>query len=231
MVDLQSLNILKAINNNRNWCQSIAKVHQVRTDSHSDYWRSLDPMPTFFPNLVTLDKRLSISELQKLIPAQGQYFVKDCFAIVDLEALGFTKLFEANWYVANARPSCPSTSGVSLTEATSAQALTEWEALWLGDDVEKAIYPASSLDQDSIRFFTAEHNGKIAGMTSFDDKESLGIYNLWGERTLLASLINHLHGLYPDKDIVGYGDEQETQLLQQFGFNRLHPLTVWGRFT
>lgn len=92
------------------------------------------------------------------------------------------------------------------------------------------LFTSSVLDSEAIRFFTAESNGQAAGITSFNDTHTLGIYNLWGESSLFSALIEHVQMLYPNQDIVGYGDEQEVQRLEPLGFEILTPLTVWGRF-
>lgn len=62
------------------------------------------------------------------------------------------------------------------------------------------------------------------------DAQSIGIYNLWGNATLLPELISHIKPLYPSSMIVGYGDEEEVKRLQSVGFEALAPLSVWGRF-
>ncbi|MDC5838934.1 hypothetical protein OPW33_06275 [Vibrio europaeus] len=221
---------LRAITNNQNWCQRVAEIHQVKTKLEANYWCSKDPMPTFFPNLVTLNESATQALLEEIIPVQGSYFVKDCFAALSLDPLGFTKLFDANWYIKTTQPPLRQLDGVQITEATSAEGLAEWEARWRGEENYTPIYPSSVLDSEAVRFFTAESNEQVAGITSFNDTHTLGIYNLWGEPSLFSALIGHLQMLYPNQEVVGYGDEQEVQRLEPFGFEILTPLTVWGRF-
>ncbi len=221
---------LRAVTNNQNWCQRVAEIHQVETKLEANYWCSKDPMPTFFPNLVTLNTSATQALLEEVIPVQGSYFVKDCFAALSLEPLGFTKLFDANWYIKKALPPLRQSDSVQISEATSADGLAEWETRWRGEENYTPIYPSCVLDSEAIRFFTAESNGQVAGITSFNDTHTLGIYNLWGEPALFSALIGHLQMLYPNQDIVGYGDEQEVQRLESLGFEILTPLTVWGRF-
>ncbi len=210
----------------------MAKLHGVSFDLHNAWWQSIEPMPTFFPNTITLSADLKSDSLLQALPTQGTHFIKDSFANLALEEQSFIKLFEAQWYMASPTQETftPFASNLKINEATDSESLSDWEQAWRGEENFAAIFTPSFLENDTVRFFSVEHDDKRSGITTFFDGQSLGIYNLWGDKSLISCLLSHISTLYPDTPIVGYGDEQEVNSLDTWGFKPLGPLAVWGRF-
>lgn len=226
-----SQHLIQALNNNLRWCQTVAQLHNIPHETQASLWQSQQAMPTFFPNLVTLSPELTTDKLQNVLPQSGSYFIKDSFATMKLEGDEFIKLFDAQWYCAPALlDNGKQQSGIEITEVIDAEQLKQWESLWRGEETFDRIYTNAFLDNEATRFFTVSDGEEIAGITSFFDGQSIGIYNLWGNAKLLPELINHIKPLYPSSMIVGYGDEEEVKRLQGIGFEALEPLSVWGRF-
>lgn len=227
----QRQQLSQAIQNNLNWCQNVARLHHVDAKQHHHYWQANAPMPTFFPNLVTIVPQLTSENVIAHLPSQGPYFIKDSFGQLELESAQFIKLFEAQWYCAsNLTSSITPEANVSVTAVKDAASLQQWEQLWRGEESFDPVYPEVFLDNHAIGFLFAENGDKRAGITHFFDGQSVGIYNLWGDHTLLGDMLSHISALYPDSPIVGYGDEDELSQLQPLGFEPLAPLSVWGRF-
>lgn len=223
--------LTQAINNNLIWCQTVAKRHQVQGEEQQAYWQASAAMPTFFPNLVTLKPQLTSEALIADLPKQGTFFIKDSFARLELESAQFIKLFDAQWYCASQLANLThSDTETKVTTVTDAEGLKQWEQLWRGEESFEPVYPCVFLDNDTIGFLLAENHDKRAGVTYFFDGQSVGVYNLWGDKTLFTELLNHIHQLFPKQLIVGYGDQDEIEQLQPLGFEPLAPLAVWGRF-
>ncbi len=223
--------LTQAIANNLIWCQTVAQLHQVKAVQRLDYWQANEAMPTFFPNLVTLVPQLTSEMLVADLPKEGTYFIKDSFARLELEDARCIKLFEAKWYCATTLSNqLKPDSQVNIKSVNDADSLKQWEQLWRGEESFEPVYPCVFLDNDTIGFLLAEDHDKQAGVTYFFDGQSVGIYNLWGDKTLFTDLLNHIHQLFPKQLIVGYGDQDEIEQLQPLGFEPLAPLAVWGRF-
>lgn len=217
-----------AINNNQAWCLFVAERHDIASTQDNGYWQAQSDMPTFFPNLVTLTQG---TDVDNILPSQGNYFVKDSFSELDLTGKDFISLFDATWYACRHHPiNLPDANTCLIQQANDSEALKEWETLWRGEETFKPIYPATFIDHKQVAFWTAQQDKKIAGVTSFFDGQSLGIYNLWGDTDLQAALLAHLQTLQPDVAIVGYGDNDELAHLIPLGFSPLGALKVWGRF-
>lgn len=218
----------RAIENNRAWCHFVAQQHNIDATQNNEYWQARSNMPTFFPNLVTLTQG---SHAKNSIPRKGSYFIKDSFAELDLSGENFLLLFDATWYANHNQAIARQTDNTCLIEqASDRQSLHEWEARWRGEENFDPIYPTAFIDQDPVAFWTVKKNEKIAGITSFFDGQSLGIYNLWGNSELHSALLAHLQSRYPNTAIVGYGDSDELHQLTPFGFESLGAVKVWGRF-
>lgn len=63
--------------NNAIWCDTMCRVHGAAGEFHADVWFSRNPVPRFYPNVVTLANQrpaaVQLAHVQELV-AGGQLF-------------------------------------------------------------------------------------------------------------------------------------------------------------
>ncbi|WP_237359558.1 hypothetical protein [Vibrio marisflavi] len=211
----------------------MAKLHGVETCFTEQIWRSSLEMPELFPHLITLQSGIPEALLSEMIEQHNVHFIKDSFADLDLTRQGFTKFVDAHWYIATAPTTPREKQQVVMArcyELTRAADLTRWEELLRGNKISEPIYPETFLSEPRVKFFTAEKDALQAGLSCFCDDQTVGIYNLWGDESLYQALLEKVFDTFPNKAIVGYGDQSEAQVLQILGFDILTPVSIWGKF-
>lgn len=102
MASRSSTTYKHAAENNAHWCDAICRAHGAPGKLHEHLWLSREPMPRFYPNVVTLSAEAPAAQLaavRALVDAAqlGSFAVKDSFARLDLAPLGFRVLFAATW--------------------------------------------------------------------------------------------------------------------------------------
>src|ERR1051325_11195156 len=141
-----------AARNNAIWCDAVARAHRAGGVFTTAVWLSRDPMPRFFPNLVTLDgaghRDAHLHAIQRLrdSPPISGWAVKDSFAALELGALGFDPLFEARWIH---RRTDPFAAVAGARRVADEQALESWELAWNGGASTARVFPSALLrEQD-----------------------------------------------------------------------------------
>src|SRR4029453_1798166 len=88
-----------AARNNALWCDAMARAHGRAGELAAAHWLCREPMPPFYPNLVTLDASQraldDVRALRQSLPAG--FGVKDSFSALSLERESFRLAFEAEW--------------------------------------------------------------------------------------------------------------------------------------
>src|SRR5439155_18863923 len=93
----------QAVRNNALWCDTVCRTHGSPGEFLDGMWINRRPTPRFYPNAVTLSKddkpSRHLARIHDLVDARipGEWGVKDSFCALDLAALGFRILFEADW--------------------------------------------------------------------------------------------------------------------------------------
>ena len=85
-----------AVENNAKWCDLVCRSHGISTSWNDGFWVSRQPSPQFYPEAVTLQRKVSPEQLINELPP-GLCSVKDSFADLDLASRGFEQLFDARW--------------------------------------------------------------------------------------------------------------------------------------
>jgi hypothetical protein len=186
-------------------------------------WVNAEPVPRFYPNVVTLttgkadivEQRQTVRILQKSnLP--GRWAVKDSFNTLDIARLGFEVLFEASW-IRKAEPKAETmVSGLS------------WERARPGGD----SFPASLFSDENFAMFSGRRGGAIvAGGTLYRADGVVGISNVvadadeepavWRDLSVLAA------ATFPGLALVGYESGDELRAARKAGFEIGDPLRVW----
>jgi hypothetical protein len=237
-----------AVVNNTRWYEAIFAAHGLKSETDARVWRSCDVPPPFHSNLVVLsptttqaDIEAYIAELSKQ-PRPLGWSIKDSYARLDLAALGFSTLFEADWIwrdpVLAIAP--PLKSRLAWTQIASRARLVEWEHAWSGDARNEADvfrtrqFPDSLLDSADHAFFAGRLNGKIvAGGIANRSLGVVGLSNIFSEREFLEetwrALVFSIAAVFPEVAFVGYERGADLAIPASIGFSPIGKLRVWSR--
>ena len=186
-------------------------------------WVNAEPVPRFYPNVVTLttgeadivEQRQTVRILLKSnLP--GRWAVKDSFNTLDIARLGFDVLFEANW--------------IRLAQPKAAMMLSglSWERAKPGGEA----FPASLFSDENFVMFSGSRNGAVvAGGTLYHSDGVVGISNVsadadeepvvWRDLAALAA------STFPGVPLVGYESGDELKAARKAGFELGDPLRIW----
>ena len=226
-----------AARNNAVWCDAMARLHGAAGAFTAAAWVNRRPAPRFHPNLVTLigphEERAHRDALDILLqspPAPG-WAVKDSFAALALETLGFDLLFEAQWVH---RPA--GAFGAADRDAqrvTSAVMLAAWEQAWRGDmtDVRERSFPPALLREPDHAVIAATRGGAIvAGCIATRSHDALGISNLFvpadDDGVLRAACLDEAARFAPAASLVGYERGESLTRMNALGFAEIGALRV-----
>jgi hypothetical protein len=186
-------------------------------------WVNAEPVPRFYPNVVTLttgeadivEQRQTVRILQKSnLP--GRWAVKDSFNTLDIARLGFEVLLEANW-IRKAHPRAGTmVSGLS------------WERVGPGGD----SFPAALFSDDNFAMFSAKRDGAVvAGGTFYRADGVVGLSNVVAESDDEPAVWRDLASLaaatFPGFPVVGYESADELTAAHKGGFEIGDPLRIW----
>ncbi len=186
-------------------------------------WVNAEPVPRFYPNVVTLttggadhaEQSETVRILQKSnLP--GRWAVKDSFHTLDLARQGFEVLLEASWIRhADPRPSMM-VSGLS------------WERAKPGGEA----FPVALFSDENFAMFSGRRDGVVvAGGTFYRADGVVGVSNVvadadeapavWRDLSALAAV------MFPGLPLVGYESGDELKAARKAGFEIGDPLRVW----
>ncbi len=233
----------EAIANNAEWCNAIAASHGIQAQWKNGCWFSEKPMPPFYPNLVTVTKNADVSYELKAINHQGLHGwgIKDSYKTLDLTGHDFSVAFEAQWY---GRP--PGQSALidasdkprtGLRKFTSSESgvqqvmnptqLVRWVEAWADSAM---VFKDTLLSNRSVELlYTTEESETVSGLAMNISGQCVGISNLFGTTDGILRCIEHIVDQYPNRGVVGYGDEDEVARLSAADFVVLGELLVWVR--
>lgn len=196
-------------------------------------WVNAEPVPRFYPNVVTLttggtdidEQRQTVRILLKSnLP--GRWAVKDSFKTLDIARLGFDVLFEANW-IRLPQPR-PETVSAGVPASTPMVSGLSWERVGPGGEA----FPASLFSDENFAMFSGSRGGVVvAGGTFYRADGVVGISNVvadadeatavWRDLAVLAA------ATFPELPVVGYESGTELKAARRAGFELGDPLRIW----
>jgi hypothetical protein len=186
-------------------------------------WVNAEPVPRFYPNVVTLttgeadivEQRQTVRILLKSnLP--GRWAVKDSFNTLDIARLGFDVLFEANWIRQLEPKAQMMISGLS------------WERTKPGGEA----FPAMLFSDENFAMFSGSRNGAVvAGGTLYHSDGVIGISNVSADVDEAPAVWRDLAALaastFPGVPLVGYESGDELKSARKAGFELGDPLRIW----
>ena len=225
--------------NNAIWCDTVCRAHGRPGQFLSGLWLNRRAAPRFYPNVVTLtagDAPLQIEHIRELsrVGLPAGWAVKDSFRALDLAALGFEVLFDAEWIWRPAETAAPDSgsAGAHWARARTEAELAAWETA-SGSRVDDAQMFLPALLADPALAFLADNreDGFHAGAIVNRAAGAAGLSNLFGPsdqatRTF-ASAVAAAQAVCPGLPLVGYESGDDLAAAQTVGFAASGPLRVW----
>lgn len=235
-----------AVLNNTFWYESMFAAHGLTSETDHRVWRSHEAPPPFHSNLVVLAPATTRVELEVYAAdieshrRHTGWSLKDSYATLDLESVGCSMLFQADWIWRD-----PGLAGefngksrLFWTKIADPIALAEWEHVWSGDGkndgelLRVRQFPARMLESPDHAFFAGRMNGKVlAGGIANSSPGVVGLSNVFSPSEFLEDTWNALalsiSRAFPATPIVGYERGHDLNAAQRVGFTSIGKLRVW----
>ncbi|WP_327111643.1 hypothetical protein OG206_02365 [Streptomyces sp. NBC_01341] len=235
MTTPKQLLVRTAARNNAEWCAAMSRSHGVESEFGAQVWRAPTRTPLFYPDAVTLTPGTAPATVTDGVDAMTPgASVKDSFSDVDLSAVGYRILFEAQWIH---RPAgVPAARYSHAWEvADSPAALRAWADAWDEGDGHADLFRSELLD-DPATFVLAGRSpeGRItAGAVASLSEKAVGISNVFasegGPDAAWPFVLTAVHSLFPALPLVGYEHGDALAAAVRHGFEPIGPLRIWLR--
>ena len=232
----------KAILNNNDLYDAVFSAQNMTFNRGRSICYSLEKTPPLYSNLVTVSQTWKPDETLKLIEGNfknenwGKWSIKDSFAVLELEAFGFEKLFDANWLYLDVAKFTPVNNSLKLIYkiVEDEKVLAEWLKAWDSDEhLGSKVFQPAMLDNPKIYFVAGDDGEKIVcGCLVNKTADVLGISNFFAPDSNIeywSEIIEFVHNSIEFAGIVGYERKDLVKKLQPLGFEATGDLTVWLR--
>ncbi|MFJ8263563.1 hypothetical protein ACIQ4I_16750 [Rummeliibacillus sp. NPDC094406] len=215
-----------AVLNNIAWCQIICITHGIVGISKKNIWGLHSKAPTFYPEVITSDKRATIEEVKYFIENGKVSSIKDSYANLNLTPLGFDILFEAEWIVHE-----------PILDFEPIQ--TNWRIIttekdlkkWNGASELENVIKSELLKQQNVKIFICETKDGISGFIANLSEGVVGISNVFSigyeEKKLWRDIPKIISKEFPKLSMVGYEHNSSLIVAKSSGWEAIGPLRVW----
>ncbi|MFS8181534.1 hypothetical protein ACMG4P_08215 [Pseudovibrio denitrificans] len=223
----------EAADNNADLYKHMFEAHGVSFERSSELFHTSEQPLPFYSSIVTLKPAVSLQTINELIAnAPFSVFIKDSFADLPLEALGFSTLFEASWFYLEA-PVQADTSGWQLI--STPKQLESWEASWknAGNQTDRAMFSPKQLNNPDFAFWGYSEGSEITkGFIGNHSGTSAGLSNFFAEDLsphTFRQMTALLQKWKPKKPVTGYARGDALLNAQTAGFETSGKLKVWHK--
>jgi len=236
-----------AARNNALWCDAVCRAYGAPGEFTTDSWLSRHQPPPFYGNLVTLTAGGTAEQTRRVheLLDRGlgwRWGLKDSFRRLDLEPLGFERLFDGTWLALPLAIPSPTVASPELSWArvSSASELAAWERAWRTDPAnapaagEPRIFRPAILDDPTLAFLTVHRQGcPVAVAACNRTGEVVGLSNVFtlgnADEGHRAMCVAAARSVFPGRSLVGYEAGQDLAAFLELGFEPIGPLRVWLR--
>jgi hypothetical protein len=226
-----------AIRNNVAWCDAVCRAYGQPGEFHDSAWVNRGRPPKFHPNIIsTRDGSAPVRHVEELLggDSPGEWGVKDSYAALPLDGLGFALLFEGCWIWREPTAQRPAFARASDWQCVrDVQALATWERAWSQDSLggESATFQDDLLNEPGVLFLShGSTDGTVGGLIANRTKGVVGISNRFGSADTeadLASALELVQSHFPGLPLVGYESGDDLGLVEHLGFEQVGRLRVW----
>ncbi|MFF1380966.1 hypothetical protein [Streptomyces sp. NPDC058308] len=222
-----------AARNNADWCDAVCRSHGVAGAIEGGLWASARRTPPLYPDAVTLSPDVAPGDVPGRIDVTSPgASVKDSFGVLDLSAVGFEVLFEAQWIHRPATEPAPRRAG-GWEPVGGVDRLLAWEAAWSGAGESAGLFRPALLDDGAVFLASAATGPVTAGAIAYPGADVVGISNLFAADDDLdaawRSCLAATDRLWPGVPVVGYEGGDDLAAAVRQGFTPVGPLRVWLR--
>jgi len=230
------------LSNNLDWYRSVLAPHGLAGTIADGLWTCRGHVPPYYSNAITVSpdgKDRQLRAIAGLAAALGRPFaVKDSFAALDLEPLGFRPLFDAAW-IRREPSDAPPADADGWRPVTTPEGLDAWEAAWAesGSPVDRRVLLPALLADHAVALF-ARHEGSrvVAGCAANRSRDCVGLSNVFSTvddpALIYPAAAGAVAAWAPGLALVGYESGEALAAAQDCGFRTVGPLRIWaGRET
>jgi hypothetical protein len=229
----------RCLSNNLDWYRSVLAPHGLAGVIADGLWTCHGRVPPYYSNAITVSADGREGQHRGIAALAGvlrrPVAVKDSFASLDLEPLGFRPLFTAQWIWREAAP-VPATAAEPWQAVTDWDGLSAWEAAWRenGSPAATRVFLPGLLEDPSVRLFARyEAERIVAGVAANRSLGVVGLSNLFSaaprpERDL-AEAVSTIATWTPGSPVVGFEHGPSLDTAGAAGFRAVGPLKVWLR--
>jgi hypothetical protein len=229
----------RCVRNSLHWYEAVFRAHGLSGRIADGLWLSHDDPPPYHSRAMTLERSpvdaqvAALRELRAELPAP--WSIKDSFAALDLEPLGFEPLFDAQWISRDPSPLPRSSGGDEVwRRVTSLAERDPWETAWRahGSPADRPVFVSALLADPTVALFGAYRGDTlVAGCAANRSADAVGFSNFFvadGDDEQLgaggsAAVGRFGHGL----PVVGYERGTALDRARRVGFEAVGPLRVW----
>ena len=230
----------KAIRNNLNLYELIFDTHQLRYHSTNEIWYSTEIAPRLYSNLITIsegwvpDDTLQIIDNAYKNQPRKQWSIKDSFAMLNLEDLGFIKRFTAQWIYLDSAKFIPQPQYKQLEyQIIQDEAeLTIWKQGWgTYEEPGEEIFLPGLLNLPTVKFIAGYHQGQLLSGCLVNKTDGVfGISNFFSpsdDPGYWTDMLQFIFNEIEKNDVVGYEGDDVLENLKTIGFQSIGRLIVW----
>jgi hypothetical protein len=229
-----------AVRNNASWCSLVCATHGSAGSFDAAAWVNPAPAPPLYPNLVTLapdrhgEQIAAIARMDQAGLPTG-WAVKDSYAALDLEPLGFRRLLEGTWLgLAAGAATAAGSSDVAWRRIASHGELAAWERAWAAPAQPDGVFRLALLADARLAVLAGYRAGQVvAGAIACRSDGALGLSNVFGPpdelEAALPGCVGLARGFAPAEAVVGWESGATSAIFAAAGFRPLGPLVVWQR--
>ncbi len=207
---------LAAASNNAGWCDLACRASDVNTSIADGVWASHRRSPPFYPDAITLSPAASADAVLHRVQRGDGCSVKDSFASLDLDPLGFRVFFDAEWIYL---PRAPTTvDGLQWSPASDFPAWRHISSK-VFDHPSVAALVACSGD-DIVAGVIANRSDDVVGLSNMVVMGAVP-EQVWSSAAAAVS------ALFPGLPLVGYESGASLDAAHRAGFVSVGPLRIW----
>jgi hypothetical protein len=214
------------------WCDALTRQHGIEGRFHAGFWSSPVRTPDYYPDAVTLHRKVTVAQVLSDIDVSEGCSVKDSFACLDLGAAGFRPLFGAEWvakHPGDRRPTCPRDWSALSTE----DELRRWQASWVVAPGGSSFFRPALLKDATIAVLAClDGDLVVAGAIAIRSATVVGVSNVFDGTGDLdsawAAAATAAATLWGGLPIVGYGSGDDLAAAHSAEFKSIGELVVWS---
>jgi hypothetical protein len=226
-----------AARNNALWCDAICRVNGRPGEFRDGIWIHRHGTPRFYPDAVSLTRapglEAIVAALIEAEPGRG-WAVKDSFDGMNLSALDFESLFEAQWLFR--KPPEDGHVPDELVIIAGEADLAAWEKAWAGPEAASGAGPfkPALLGNPDVVFICIRRGGAIVGGGILNrGGGAVGLSNLFAPACPIDEVWQGMAALaariFPGLPLVGYERGPELAAARRNGFEPVGDLRIWHR--